>query len=94
MRDLAFGLGQLLGAVAAVAGLYMLTGLAWTLVIAGVATLVCLVAVEALARSAQLPPATEAPRRRRRPSGPPDELPWPDQVTEMPGAVRGPRKES
>jgi small neutral amino acid transporter SnatA (MarC family) len=83
MRSVLFGLLQLAGALAAAAGVYLLFGLAWSLVIVGGLVFLTSTAVEMMSgRTA--PPSARRPVRR----GPPDALPEPDRVTELPGAVR------
>lgn len=90
MRPVLFGLLQAAGALAAAAGVYILAGLAWSLVIVGGLVFMIATGVEMMnARPAPRAPA--APVRR----GPPDALPEPDRVTELPGAIRSrPRKEA
>jgi hypothetical protein len=89
MRSVLFGLLQLAGALAAAAGVYLLAGLAWSLVIVGGLVFMISTAVEIMgARPA--PPLAHRTARR----GPPDALPEPSTITELPGAVRSrPRKE-
>jgi hypothetical protein len=91
MRSVLFGLLQLAGALAAAAGVYMLLGLAWSLVIVGSAVLFGGVMVEVIMDPRTAAPSARRPVRR----GPPDALPEPDRVTELPGASRSrPRKEA
>lgn len=88
MRSVLFGLLQALGALGAAAGVYLLLGLAWALVI--VCGLVFLIATVLEMMTMRVAPPTGRPVRR----GPPDALPEPDRVTELPGAARSrPRKE-
>jgi hypothetical protein len=89
VRPVLFGLLQAAGALAAAAGVYLLAGLAWSLVIVGGLVFLVATGVEMMnARPAPRVPA--APARR----GPPDALPEPDRVTELPGAMRSRRKEA
>lgn len=89
MRSVLFGLLQLAGALAVAAGVYLLAGLAWSLVIVGGLTFLISTAVEIMGSRTATPPGRRAVRR-----GPPDALPEPDRVTELPGAARSrPRKE-
>jgi len=90
MRSVLFGLLQLAGALAAVAGLYLRFGLDISLIVVGSLVLAGGVAVEMMA-ARTAPPSARRPVRR----GPPDALPEPDRVTELPGASRSrPRKEA
>jgi hypothetical protein len=85
MRSVLFGLLQLAGALAAAAGLYLRFGLD---VVGGLVFLV-FTTVEIMGARAAPPQARSSVRR-----GPPDALPEPDRVTELPGALRSrPRKE-
>lgn len=90
MRSVLFGLLQLAAALGAAVGIYLLAGLAWALVI--VCGLIFLVSTAAEMMSARpAPPRAPASARRV----PPDALPEPDRVTELPGALRSrPRKEA
>lgn len=65
MRPVLFGLLQLVGALGAAAGVYLLLGLAWSLVIVGTVALVLATVAEHLAT--RPPPALPAPRRPRSP---------------------------
>jgi hypothetical protein len=90
MRSVLFGLLQLAGALAAAAGVYLLLGLAWTLVIVGGLVFLIFTVAEMMG-TRTAPPSVARPVRR----GPPDALPEPDRVTELPGALRSrPRKEA
>jgi hypothetical protein len=89
MRSVLFGLLQLAGALAAAVGLYLRFGLDVSLIVVGGLVLVGAVAVEIMS-TRTAPPLARRPVRR----GPPDALPEPDHITELPGAVRSrPRKE-
>lgn len=72
MRSILLGLGQLACALVALAGLYMLTCLAVTLVVGGLLGFGVLLALEIL---------SAPPRARRAPAPDPD-------LTELPGATR------
>ena len=74
MRPVLFGLLQLGGALAAAAGVYLLLGLAWALVIVGTAVLVGFTAAETISA------------RPVAPRTPASALPTPS--TELPGAPR------
>lgn len=65
MRGAVFGLLQLVGALGATAGVYLLLGLAWSLVIVGTAVLALATVAEHL--TTRPPPAPPAPRRPRSP---------------------------
>lgn len=82
MRSVLFGLLQAAGALAAIAGTYLLLGLPWTLVIAGTLTTGVLTAAEIMGAR------TAPPQAPARPRTVPDALPEPDVVTELPGAPR------
>jgi len=56
MRSVLFGLVQLAGGVAALAGLYLLVGLAWTLLAGGVVALVVFTALEAISERSPVVP--------------------------------------
>lgn len=66
MRSVLFGLAQLVAALAVAAGVYLLAGLAWSLVIVGSGVLVMTTIAEALP-GALTRPVPPAPRRRRSP---------------------------
>jgi hypothetical protein len=89
VRAVLFGLLQTAGALAAAAGVYLLAGLAWSLVIVGGLVFLVATGVEMMGER-PAPPVPAAPARR----GPPDALPAPDRVTELPGALRSRRKEA
>lgn len=88
MRSVLFGLLQAVGALGAAVGVYLLLGLAWSLVI--VCGLVFLISTALEMMTTRTAPPVGRPVRR----GPPDALPEPDRVTELPGAPRSRRKEA
>jgi hypothetical protein len=90
MRSVLFGLLQLAGALAVAAGLYLRFGLDVALIVVGGLVFVVFTTVEIMGARAAPPQARSSVRR-----GPPDALPEPDRVTELPGAPRSrPRKEA
>jgi hypothetical protein len=89
MRPVLFGLLQLAGALAATAGLYLRFGLDVALIVVGGLVFLVFTAVEIMGARAAPPQARSSVR-----PGPPDALPEPDRVTELPGAVRSRRKEA
>jgi hypothetical protein len=85
MRPVLFGLLQLVTAAGAAAGVYLLAGLAWSLVIVCGSVFVLATAVEMMNARPAPPP---------RPRLDPADL-QPPRVTELPGAARSrPRKEA
>jgi hypothetical protein len=61
MRSVLFGLLQLAGGVAALAGLYLLVGLAWTLLVGGAVALAGFTLLEMLAAPRPAEPAAPEP---------------------------------